>query len=534
MSQDIKTEIVNGETSLGIEFGSTRIKAVLIDSHFKTIASHIYDWENQLLDGYWTYPLEEVIVGLQEVYEGIKQQVENRYKIKLTRIGSIGCSAMMQGYIALNKKGQLLVPFRTWRNTTTTEAAEELTKEFNFKIPQRWSIAHLYQAIINDEEHVKKIDYITTLSGYIHWRLTGHRSIGICDASGMFPIDQKAQTYDTELIHTFNQLVDRNNYPWKLEDILPNVCMAGEVAGKLSQEGALLIDPSGDLQPNIPMCPPEGDGGTGMVATNCVKTKTGNVSVGTSIFAMFVLDKSLSQVHAEIDIISTPDGNPVAMVLANNCSTEINAWIGLFREAFDTMGVQTDRNEIYSRLFNAALDADDDGGGLLSYGYYSGEPIAGFSEGRPLLVRSPKSHFNIANFMRSHLFSAFAVLRLGLDILRKEEQIAIDNILAHGGLFKTPVVGQKICAAALDVPVTVMSTAGEGGAWGMAVLASYVLKKETEESLSDYLTKKVFNNNEGLRMTPDLKLVNDFLTYLKRYIKGFAIEQAAIDHLDIT
>lgn len=534
MNQKIKEEVLNGRTALGIEFGSTRIKAVLIASDFETIASHTYDWENQLINGYWTYSVEEIIKGLQEVYRGIKQEVENSYGFELKSIGSIGCSAMMQGYIALDQKGELLVPFRTWRNTNTSEAATELTREFNFKIPQRWSIAHLYQAVINDEDHVNQIHYITTLSGYIHWRLTGNRSIGICDASGMFPIDQNSGDFDTEMVNTFTRLIEQKNYKWNLRDILPNVLLAGSDAGSLSKEGAKLLDPSGTLQPGIPMCPPEGDGGTGMVATNCVRVRTGNISVGTSIFAMFVLDKSLSSLHSEIDLITTPDGSPVAMVLANNCSTEINAWIGLFKEVLEVMGIEPNSHEIYSRLFNKALEADGDGGGLLSYGYHSGEPIAGFSEGRPLFVRTPDSRFNLGNFMRVQLYSAFAVLRLGLDILRLEENIMIDNILAHGGLFKTPIVGQKLCAAALNIPVTVMSTASEGGAWGMAVLASYLMREKPDEKLTDYLSNKVFSDTQGQGIAPDRDLGNGFLKFLQYYKKGFPIEQAAIDHLDIT
>ncbi|WP_127529275.1 xylulokinase [Paenibacillus kobensis] len=531
MDQNIKHAILRGETTLGIELGSTRIKAVLIDSNYETIGSSSYEWENQLIDGYWTYSLHEMINGLQETYRQLKQKVENKYGVTLQKIGSIGCSAMMQGYIALDQAGELLVPFRTWRNATTGAAASELTEKFQFKIPQRWSIAHLYQAILNEEEHVRNINYMTTLSGYIHWLLTGSKALGVGDASGMFPIDESAQQFNEIMMKQFAELIADKNYPWSITDILPNVYSAGEHAGYLSEAGARLLDPSGSLQAGIPLCPPEGDAGTGMVATNSVKKRTGNISVGTSIFAMFVLEKDLSTVYPEIDIVTTPDGSPVGMVLANNCSSDINAWLGLFREFYESMGQKPDMNQLFSVLFNKALEADADGGGLLSYGYYSGENITGLAQGRPLFVRSPESRFNLANFMRVHLFSAFAALRLGMDILTLKEQVTIDHIMAHGGLFKTPLVGQKMCAAALNIPVSVMSTAGEGGAWGMAVLASYMMNKEQDDCLADYLTAKVFKDAEGQAVYPDSADVDGFSLFMERYTEGLAIEQAAVDHL---
>jgi len=530
INQHFKEAIARGETSMAIEFGSTRIKAVLIDDNFEIIASSSYEWENQLIDGNWTYHLHEMINGLQETYRQLKQEVENNYGITLQKIGSIGCSGMMQGYIALNRAGELLVPFRTWRNSTTDTAASELTRKFRFKIPQRWSIAHLYQAILNEEAHVSNIDYLTTLSGYIHWRLTGNKVLGIGDASGMFPIDECSKQYNEDMVKQFTDLIADRGYSWNLKDILPKVCTAGEHAGYLHEAGARLLDPSGDLQAGIPLCPPEGDAGTGMVATNSVKKRTGNISVGTAIFAMFVLEKELSTVYPEIDMVSTPDGSPVGMVLANNCSGDINAWIGLFREFYEAMGLKADTGELFRVLFNKALEADADGGGLLSYGYYSGENITGFTKGRPLFIRSPESHFNLANFMRVHLFTAFAALRLGMNILTQQEQLTIEHIMAHGGLFKTPLVGQKMCAAALNVPVSVMSTAGEGGAWGMAILASYMVKKEPYEGLADYLTNKVFHNKEGQKAYPDATDVNGFAVFMERYTKGLAIEQAAVDH----
>ncbi|ETT38046.1 sugar (pentulose and hexulose) kinase [Paenibacillus sp. FSL R5-192] len=530
MDQNLIQAIVRGETSLGIEFGSTRIKAVLIDHHFNTICSSSYEWENQLIGGYWTYPMDEMIHGLQQTYHQLKQEIETNYGVTIQKIGSIGCSAMMQGYIALDQTGELLVPFRTWRNATTGKAASELTEKFQFKIPERWSIAHLYQAILNGEEHVANINYITTLSGYIHRLLTGSKAIGIGDASGMFPIDESTLGYHEDMLKKFDDIIADKGYPWNLKDILPKVYTAGEHAGYLSEAGARLLDPSGNLESNIPLCPPEGDAGTGMVATNSVQKRTGNISVGTSIFAMIVLDKNLSTVYPEIDIVTTPDGNPVAMVLANNCSSDINAWVDLFREFYEAMGQKPDMNQLFSVLFNEALKADADGGGLLSYGYYSGENITGIAKGRPLFVRSPESRFNLANFMRVHLFAAFAALRLGLDILTQKEHVTIEHIWAHGGLFKTPLVAQKMCASALNIPVSVMSTAGEGGAWGMAILASYMVNKQQHEGLAEYLTTKVFIDAEGQEVSPNSADVNGFALFMERYTEGLAIEQSAVDH----
>ncbi|MFB5761311.1 xylulokinase [Paenibacillus medicaginis] len=528
---NIKQAITKGETSLGIEFGSTRIKAVLIDHHFETIASGSYEWENRLEDGYWTYSLVDIITGLQEAYSEMKQEVERNYGVTIRTVGSIGFSAMMHGYMAFDSTGELLVPFRTWRNATTGAAAKELTDTFQFNIPERWSIAHLYQAILNEEKHVPRIDFITTLAGFIHWLLTGNKAIGIGDASGMFPIDEATQDYNERMLKQFDELIAAKGYPWKLKDVLPKVCISGEQAGELTEAGAKLLDVSQNLQPGIPLCPPEGDAGTGMVATNSVRKRTGNVSVGTSVFAMIVLEKELSKVYPEIDLVTTPNGSPVGMVHANNCSSDINAWLGLFREFYEAMGQKVDTNQIFSVMLNKALEADPDGGGLLSYGYFSGENITGLDKGRPLFVRSPESNFNLANFMRTHLFTAFGALNIGMDILTKEEDVAIDNILAHGGLFKTPVVGQKIMAAALNVPVSVMATAGEGGAWGMAILASYMMNKEQQESLEDFLDTKVFKDVEAQEMVPDEIDVKGFEIFIERYQKGLAIEQAAVDHL---
>lgn len=528
---DIKQAISKGETSLGIEFGSTRIKAVLIDKSFETIASGSYEWENRLEDGYWTYNLLDIISGLQVAYSEMKQEVERNYGITIRTIGSIGFSAMMHGYMAFDKTGELLVPFRTWRNATTGVAAKELTDKLQFNIPERWSIAHLYQAILNDEKHLPRIDFITTLAGFIHWLLTGEKAIGIGDASGMFPIDESTQDYNESMVKQFDELISSKGYPWQLKDILPKVYNAGEQAGVLTEAGAKILDKSFNLQPGIPLCPPEGDAGTGMVATNSVKKRTGNVSVGTSVFAMIVLDKELSSVYPEIDLVTTPNGHPVAMVHANNCSSDLNAWLGLFREFSEAMEQKVDTNKLFEVMLNKALEADPDGGGLLSYGYFSGENITGLDEGRPLFVRSPESNFNLANFMRTHLFTAFGALKIGMDILIKNENVSIDSILAHGGIFKTPVVGQKIVAAALNTPVSVMGTAGEGGAWGMAILASYMMNKDQKESLEGFLDNKVFKEVDKQEIYPDGMDVKGFGAFIERYKKGLVIERAAVDNL---
>ncbi|MFE0621503.1 xylulokinase [Priestia aryabhattai] len=528
--ESIKQAIAKGKTSLGIELGSTRIKAVLIDENFETIASGSYEWENLLEDGFWTYNLLDIITGLQSAYREMKQEVERSYGITIRTVGSIGVSAMMHGYMAFDKTGELLVPFRTWRNATTSAAAEELTEHFQFNIPERWSIAHLYQAIINQEKHLPRIHYMTTLAGYIHWLLTGSKSLGIGDASGMFPIDERTQNYSEAMMKQFDELISYKGYPWQLSDILPAVHTSGEQAGTLTAIGASILDQSKNLQPGIPFCPPEGDAGTGMVATNSVRKRTGNVSVGTSVFAMIVLDKKLSNVYPEIDLVTTPNGSPVAMVHANNCSSDLNAWLGLFREFSEAMGQKVESDKLFEVMLNKALEADPDGGGLLSYGYFSGENITGVESGRPLFVRSAKSNFNLANFMRTHLFTAFGALKIGMDLLVKEENVKIHSILAHGGLFKTPVVGQKMMAAAINTPVSVMDTAGEGGAWGMAILSSYMLNKSENESLEDFLDEKVFKEVTAQEIYPDELDVKGFEAFIKRYKKGLVIEKAAAEH----
>ncbi|MFF2440215.1 xylulokinase [Priestia megaterium] len=528
--ESIKQAIAKGKTSLGIELGSTRIKAVLINENFETISSGSYEWENLLEDGFWTYNLLDIITGLQSAYREMKQEVERSYGITIRTVGSIGVSAMMHGYMAFDKTGELLVPFRTWRNATTSAAAKELTEHFQFNIPERWSIAHLYQAIINQEKHLPRIHYMTTLAGYIHWLLTGNKALGIGDASGMFPIDERTQNYSEDMMKQFDELISYKGYPWQLSDILPAVHTSGEQAGTLTAIGASILDQSKNLQQGIPFCPPEGDAGTGMVATNSVRKRTGNVSVGTSVFAMIVLDKKLSNVYPEIDLVTTPNGSPVAMVHANNCSSDLNAWLGLFREFSEAMGQKVESDKLFEVMLNKALEADPDGGGLLSYGYFSGENITGVENGRPLFVRSAKSNFNLANFMRTHLFTAFGALKIGMDLLVKEENVKIHSILAHGGLFKTPVVGQKMMAAAINTPVSVMDTAGEGGAWGMAILSSYMLNKSENESLEDFLDDKVFKEVTAQEIYPDELDVKGFEAFIKRYKKGLVIEKAAAEH----
>ena len=528
---DVKNTIANGKAVLGIEFGSTRIKAVLVDENNMPIASGDHDWENRLENGVWTYTLEDIWTGLQDCYQKMTEDVKEKYGVAVEKLAAIGFSAMMHGYLAFDKDGNLLVPFRTWRNTITQEASEALTKVFNFHVPQRWSIAHLYQAILNGEEHVPQVDFFTTLDGYIHWQLTGEKVLGVGSASGMFPIDSTIKDYDKAMIQKFDELVAPKGFPWKLEHLLPKVLLAGDKAGVLTEEGAKKLDPTGTLQAGCPLCPPEGDAGTGMVATNSVKQRTGNVSAGTSVFAMIVLEKALKRVHEEIDMVTTPSGDAVAMVHCNNCTSDLNAWVNIFKEFAESFGIDVDMNKLFGTLYNKALEGDKDCGGLLAYNYFSGEHITGFEEGRPMFVRTPDSKFSLANFMRANLYTSLGALKVGLDILLKEEEVAIDRITGHGGLFKTKGVGQKILAAAMDATVSVMKTAGEGGAWGIALLASYMVNKDAGEALEDYLQNKVFGGDEGEKMDPDPEDVKGFDEFIKRYRAGFPIERAAVDAL---
>lgn len=524
--------ISEGRTALGIELGSTRIKAVLLDDHHEMLAQGGFSWENHLENGIWTYHLEEVWTGLQTCFAELKKNVKNTYETELTNIGVIGISAMMHGYLVFNEKNELLAPFRTWRNTMTDEAAKILTEEFQYQIPQRWSIAHLYQSILDDHEYIKDIRYMSTLSGYVHWMLTGKKVLGSDDASGMFPMDIDTKDYDVAMLSRFDALVADKKYPWKLKEILPKVLLAGEEAGTLTEEGAKLLDPTGELQAGIPMCPPEGDGGTGMVATNSVKVRTGNVSAGTSVFSMIVLEKKLSTVYPEIDLVTTPEGNLVAMVHCNNCTSDLNAWVQIFKEFCDTFGIEMDIDTLFGGLYRKALEGDKDCGGLLAYNYFSGEHITHFSEGRPLFVREQNCRFNLANFMRTHLCTSLGAIKVGNDLLMEKEGVRVDHIFGHGGLFKTEGVGQKIMAAALNTPVSVMKSAGEGGAWGIAVLAAYLKWKDEAETLSEYLENKVFKEAESTTITPDPEDVEGFRVFIERYKSGLAIERAAVENLE--
>lgn len=523
--------IAGGKAILGIEFGSTRIKAVLIDEAHKPIASGDHVWENRLENGFWTYHDDEIWAGLQDAYANLKKDVADKYDVKLTKVAALGFSAMMHGYLAFDKDGNLLVPFRTWRNSTTGPAAAELSQLFSYNIPERWSISHLYQAILNGEDHVKDLAFFTTLAGYIHWRMTGEKVLGVGDASGMFPIDPKTKQYDAVMMDKFEDLIADRHFAWHLADILPEIRLAGESAGSLTAEGAKLLDPSGELEAGIPIAPPEGDAGTGMAATNSVKQRTGNVSAGTSVFAMVVLDKELTKYYPQIDMVTTPDGSLVAMVHANNCTSDLNAWVGLCGEVLDTFGVKVSGDELYGTLYRKSLEADPDCGGLLSYGFLSGENIMNCVEGRPMFVRTPESRFTLANFMRSHLYASFGALKVGMDLLLQEEKVEIDAIYGHGGIFKTKGVAQNYLAAALDTPVSVMETAGEGGPWGMALLAAYLVNKEAGETLADYLADRVFADAVGSSVDPDPKDVEGFDAYAKIFKDAIAVEQTAVEKL---
>lgn len=530
-SQEMQKAIREGRTVLGIEFGSTRIKGVLLSDTNEIIAVGGHTWENRLEHGIWTYHLEDVWAGVQDCFADLKKQVKENCQEELTTVGAVGVSAMMHGYLAFDGEGRQLAEFRTWRNTMTEPATLELMELFGHQIPQRWSIAHLYQAILNGEEHVKDIRFFTTLAGYVHWMLTGEKVLGVDDASGMFPVDPETKDYYTDMLDKFDGKVADKQYPWKIREILPKVLVAGERAGTLTEEGAKLLDPSGSLKAGIPMCPPAGDAGTGMVATNSVRVRTGNVSAGTSVFSMIVLEKKLSKLYPQIDIVTTPEGNSVAMVHCNNCTSDLNAWVNVFKEFCDTFGIEMDMNRLYGGLYNKALEGDKDCGGLLAYNYFSGEHITHFTEGRPLFVREQDCKFTLANFMRAHLFTSLGAIKVGNDELLREEGVKVDVIFGHGGLFKTEGVGQKVLAAALNTPVAVMKTAGEGGAWGMAILAAYMLQKEEGEALCDYLDNRIFANAESVTVEPDPEDVKGFEVFIERYKAGLAVERAAVEAL---
>ena len=527
---DTQQAIVDGRTALGIELGSTRMKAVLIGPDFAPVAVGTHAWENQLVDRVWTYSLDSVWSGLQACYAALAADVERRYGVELARVGALGVSAMMHGYLAVDVDGDLLTPFRTWRNTNTGEAAERLSTEFAHNIPLRWSVAHLYQAILDGEEHVARLDHLTTLAGYVHWQLTGEKVLGIGDASGMFPIDTAHACYDEAMLARFDELASEAGVEMRLVDVLPAILRAGDRAGELTEAGAKLLDPSGRLRTGVPMCPPEGDAGTGMVATNSVSPHTGNVSAGTSIFAMVVLEQELSRVHRELDLVTTPAGDLVAMVHCNNGASELNAWVGLFEEFARAVGASVDTSRIFEVLFHAALDGRPDCGGLLAYNYLSGEPITGLDEGRPLFLRTPESTFDLATFMRTLLLASLATLRIGMDVLQRDEGVRLDIMFAHGGLFKTAGVAQRLLAAAIDTPVSVGQVAAEGGAWGIAVLAAFLVDRSPGQGLHEFLSSRVFAGAELDVLEPDAADVAGVDAFIRRFVAGLPVERAAVSH----
>lgn len=521
---DIKKKIQHGKTYLGIEFGSTRIKAVLIDDTFTPIASGSHDWENRYENGIWTYSLDDIIGGLQDCYAKLAADVKSRYGVVPETYGAMGISGMMHGYMAFDKDDALLVPFRTWRNTMTDRAAAELSELFKFNIPQRWSIAHLYQAILNKEEHVPKIAHINTLAGYIHYRLTGDRSVGVGEASGIFPID-KGQ-YNKEYIEKLTPVLKEKGFDRDITEMLPAVLTAGQADAFLTYEGARLLDPTGTLKPGVKLCPPEGDAGTGMVATNSVLPETGNVSAGTSIFAMLVLEKPMSGYYPEIDVVTTPDGSPVAMVHCNNCCSELDAWVNMFGEFAALSGNPMDKSALYETLYKNALNGAPDCGGTVAYNFLSGEPVAGAENGRPMYFRTPDGSFNLANFFRAQLYSSMAALKLGMDILFENEKVSVKRITGHGGLFKVEGVAQQFLADGLNSAVSVMKTAGEGGAWGMAVLAAYAAFGNGK-TLPEFLETDVFASMESTTVQPDKKGSEGFAKFIENYKNGLSAEYAA-------
>lgn len=529
---DTKKIILSGETALGIELGSTRIKGVLVDFQGRVLAVGIHDWENSLVDNIWTYSLEDIHNGIRRCYSSLRDEIEKIYGVVLQNIGAIGISAMMHGYMALDKDGNQLAPFQTWRNTNTQKAADELTDLFEFNIPLRWTAAHLYQRILDGEQHVARLDYVATLSAYIHWKLTGKKVIGIGDASGMFPIDSDTHSYDAGMIQKFNTLIEPYGYSWKMEDVFPKVLVAGEHAGVLTEEGAAFLDETGNLRAGIPLCPPEGDAGTGMTATNSVAPRTGNVSAGTSTFAMIVLEKQLSKVYREIDMVTTPTGFSCAMSHANNGTSDLNAWVGIFGKFADLIGVQMNTGKLFEKLYTKSLTGDADCGGLLAYGYYSGENITMLNEGRLAFLRTADSRFNLANFMRVHLYTSLGAVKIGLDILMEDEKVKVERIMGHGGFFKTKGVGQKYLADAVNAPVTVMDTASEGGAWGIALLAAYLVDRRPDEKLEDYLEMRIFKELYGETVMPCTEDAEGFKTFMKHYKSGLAIEKTAIEAMD--
>jgi sugar (pentulose or hexulose) kinase len=533
MTIDAGAAITSGRTALGVELGSTRIKAVLIGPDHAPLAVGTSDWENQFVDRRWTYSLDAVWAGVQQSVAALTDDARERHGVDLTTVGALGVSGMMHGYLAFDAAGNLLVPFRTWRNTNTGRAAERLSAELGCNIPHRWSVAHLFQAVLDGEEHVPRIDSLTTLAGYVHRQLTGERVLGIGDASGMFPIDAATGGYDTTMLTRFDQLAAEAGTELSLAELLPAIALAGQPAGTLTDAGARLLDPTGRLQPGVPFCPPEGDAGTGMVATNSVAPRTGNVSAGTSIFAMVVLERELARAHRELDLVTTPAGDPVAMVHCNNGASELDAWAGLFTEFARALGTEVDSSRVFETLFAAALDGASDGGGMVAYNYLSGEPITDFEEGRPLFLRSPDSRLDLGSFMRTQLFSSLATLRIGMDVLQKSEGVRLDRMFAHGGMFKTEGVAQRFLAAAIDTPVSVGDVAAEGGAWGIAVLAAFATGRTPDQGLADYLDTTVFTGTSLQTHLPDPVDVAGFDAFMQRYVAALPVERAAVDHVGI-
>ena len=527
MSENIRNLIENGDVSLGVEFGSTRIKAVLTTKGANVVAQSDFEWENQVVDGIFSYDLKDVWTGLQDCYAKIAKQVKEEYGVTITKIAAMGFSAMMHGYVAFDKDDNLLVPFRTWRNTITEKATEILSEEFRFNIPQRWTVAHLYQAILNKEPHVPQVDFVTTLAGYVHWQLTGNKTVGVGEASGIFPIDETTCDYNAEMAAKFDQLTAKEGFGKKLCEVFPKVLIAGDNAGKLTKEGALLIDPTGTLQPGTDLCPAEGDAGTGMVATNSILPKTGNISAGTSIFAMIVLEKGLSSYYKDIDMVTTPVGHPVAMVHCNTCTSDINDYVKMFHEFAKKFNPECNIGEIYNYLYNEAAKGDYDCGGLIGINYFAGEPVVGVEEGVPMFLRNPQGNFTLQNFMRSHIYATFACVKVGLDMLFKDENVPCEKLLGHGGLFKVPGVAQQMMASALDTEVQVTTTASEGGAWGMAILAEYMKEKAEGQSLVDYLENVIFADAEYTSKYPVSEETAGYNAYIENYKKAMAAEKAA-------
>ena len=528
MTMDVGEAITGGRTALGIELGSTRIKAVLVGPDHAPLAVGSHDWENQFVERRWTYSLEAVWAGVQQSFAALADDVRQRHGVEMSTVGALGVSAMMHGYLAFGADGELLTPFRTWRNTNTGRSAERLSAEFGVNIPHRWSVAHLYQAILDREDHVGRLDHLTSLAGYVHWQLTGEKVLGIGDASGVFPIDVGTGGYHATMLDRFDQLAAEAGVELTLADLLPGIASAGQPAGELTEAGAELLDPTGRLRPGIPLCPPEGDAGTGMVATNSVAPRTGNVSAGTSIFAMVVLERELSRMHRELDLVTTPAGDPVAMVHCNNGASELDAWAGLFAEFARALGAEVDPATVFETLFTAALDGASDCGGMLSYNYLSGEPITELEEGRPLFVRSPDSRLDLGTFMRTHLYASLATLRIGMDVLQKSEGVRLDRMFAHGGLFRTKGVAQRFLAAAIDTPVSVGDVAAEGGAWGIAVLAAFATERSPGQDLADYLDTTVFTGTSLQTAQPEPADVAGFNAFMQRYVAGLPVEQAAV------